>query len=253
MMKIQYCSDLHLEFLKNTYFLHSNKLVPKADILVLAGDILPFCKNTDTIQYFDFLSDNFKQTYWLPGNHEYYVSDVVRYHKYKANQIRHNVRVVKDEVVSINGVNLIFTTLWSKISIQNELIVKSRVSDFSVIKIDGDDFRPKHFNQLHNESLEFLTNALERNNNNKNIVITHHVPTLQNYYEEYKNSPINDAFAVNLDSFILNYQPEAWIYGHSHYNAPEFMIGKTHMLTNQLGYVDSNEHGSFRLDAVFEI
>jgi hypothetical protein len=36
-----------------------------------------------------------------------------------------------------------------------------------------------------------------------------------------------------------------WIYGHHHHNTPEFSIGKTTLLTNQLGYVGYGEHKGF--------
>jgi Icc-related predicted phosphoesterase len=252
-MKIQYASDLHLEFTQNTYYLHANKLIPKADILVLAGDIYLFSKNTDTVKFFDYLSENFREVYWLPGNHEYYHSDIIRYHKFKENPVRHNIHIVHNKVITIDGVNLIFSTLWSHISPQNELHIKSHLSDFSVISIDGDDFRPKHYNQLHAESLEFIIKELDRRKGEKNVVITHHVPTLYDYSEQYRNSPLNEAFVVELYDLIEKYQPEAWIYGHSHVNTPEFTIGKTKLVTNQLGYVLMDEHKSFKFDAFLNI
>ncbi len=252
-MKIQYASDLHLEFTENYSFLFRNRLIPKADILILAGDIYPFFKYNDSEKYFDFLSESFQEVYWLPGNHEYYYSDVIRYHKFGEKPVRPNIHVIKDRVVTIDGVNLIFTTLWGNISVKNELYIKSHVSDFSCIRINGEDFRPKHFNELHKQSLLFLENELDLRRNEKNVVITHHVPTLLNYNKEYKISPINEAFAVELYDFIEGYQPEAWMYGHSHVNTPEFNIGKTRLVTNQLGYVEMNEHLKFRLDAIIEI
>ena len=71
-MKIQYCSDLHLEFHANSYYLKNNPIKPLGDVLILAGDIIyleePFLKH----EFFDFCSANFKTTYIICGNHEFY-------------------------------------------------------------------------------------------------------------------------------------------------------------------------------------
>jgi hypothetical protein len=41
-IKAQYCSDLHWEFKENMRYIQKNPLNPVGDILILAGDILPF-------------------------------------------------------------------------------------------------------------------------------------------------------------------------------------------------------------------
>jgi len=59
-MKIQYCSDLHLEFAENKNFLKQNPIKPVGDILLLAGDILPFCQIKKHADFFNYISDNFQ-------------------------------------------------------------------------------------------------------------------------------------------------------------------------------------------------
>ena len=252
MLKIQYCSDLHLEFASNYRFLLSNKLTPKADILVLAGDITLFGKNFEADSYFDFLSQSFQRVFWVPGNHEYYKVDINSY-AFNEFAIRENFHIVNNKVIENDGVSIIFTTLWGKISPQQEENIRRNLNDFSLITIEGEAFCPMHFNLLHQQSLDFLNDSFKSLNAKKSIVVTHHVPTFMNYPKVYVKSPLNEAFAVELLDLIEEYQPEAWIYGHTHYNTPEFCIGKTRLLTNQLGYVDMGEHKTFSTNKVLTL
>jgi Icc-related predicted phosphoesterase len=106
---------------------------------------------------------------------------------------------------------------------------------------------------LHETDVAFLKNAITKSVSEKTIVMTHHVPTLMNYPDQYKGSNINEAFAVELHDLIYKSNVPYWIYGHHHYNTPEFKIGKTIMFTNQLGYVQQNEHGAFKTNAIIEL
>lgn len=244
-MTIQYASDLHLEFRENKEFLKTNPLQPAGDVLVLAGDIVPFAGINKHKDFFSFVSDNFAATYWIPGNHEYYGFDLATKCGVLNEKIRSNVFLVNNTSVIGENVKMIFSTLWSKISPANEWQIERSVNDFHVIKNGKYRFTAERYNELHAESLAFLENELTTGTDLKKVVTTHHVPTLMNYPAQYKGSVLNEAFAVELFELIEKTTPEAWIYGHSHSNTPDFEIGKTRMLTNQLGYVKYGEQVKF--------
>jgi len=252
-MKIQYCSDLHLEFKANKNFLAKNPIQQSGEILLLAGDVIPFHLLNQHADFFDFVSANYESVFWVPGNHEYYNYDLGNVKNPLYEKIRKNVFLVNNQIIPFKNVNLIFSTLWSSISVQNEWNVQQSVSDFSVIKINGEKITPAHFNSLHQADYAFLKTALNTSDSKTNVVVTHHVPTFLNYPEQYKSSNINEAFAVELYDFIFNSNVAYWIYGHHHHNTPEFTIGNTIMLTNQLGYVQQQEQKGFKTNSIIEI
>lgn len=253
MMKIQFCSDLHLEFPENQKFLTKNPLRPVGDVLVLAGDVVTFCDLKKARGFFDFVCDHYSTVYWVPGNHEYYGSDITDRPSPFHEKFRDNLYLVNNHSVAYGEVRLVFTTLWGRISPGLEWDIQRRISDFSAIRYEGSKFTASRFSLLHEESLRFLRDTLCDAGRGPMVVVTHHVPTLMNYPRVYKNSPLTEAFAVELFDLIADSGAECWMYGHHHVNTPEFAIGRTRMLTNQLGYVHHYEHGSFRRDAVVEV
>jgi len=132
-MKIQYCSDLHLEFKANENFLKQNPIIPLGEILILAGDILPFVLLNKPYTFFDFCSDHFQETYWIPGNHEYYKYDITLKQNPLFEKIRSNVYLVNNKTITYKQVDFICCTLWSKISPQKAWIIQQSISDFSQI------------------------------------------------------------------------------------------------------------------------
>lgn len=251
-MKIQYCSDLHLEMAENLRFLTRNPLTPTGEILVLAGDIMTIDASPKFNDFINFASDHYSAVYWVPGNHEYYGFDIAETPSPLYEKIRDNFFLVNNYAVTHGNSRFVFSTLWSRISPDREWDIQRSISDFHTIRENGQRLTPSYFSWLHSESLAFLETALFTKGEERTIVVTHHVPTLLNYPAVYKRSPLTDAFAVELFDFIEDCGADYWIYGHHHVNTPVFTIGKTKMMTNQLGYVRQYEHQSFRRDALLE-
>ena len=252
-MKIQYCSDLHLEFLANKNYLKHFPIKPEGEILLLAGDIVLLKTMKDHDDFFNYCADNFEATYWIPGNHEYYQYDLADVRTPLYEKIKEHVFLLNNQSVTYKNVEFVFSTMWSHIPPQYEWDVQKNVNDFYQIKNKGKNFTATDFNTLHQTGLEFLQTELARPTDKQRIVVTHHVPTLMHYPQEYRHSEINSAFATELFEFIEGSNAAYWIYGHHHCNTASFKIGNTTMLTNQLGYVQQKEHLLFNPAAIIEI
>lgn len=243
-MIIQFASDLHLEFSQNKDFIKANPLKPIGEVLILAGDIVPFAVMDKHKDFFSYVSDHFRHTFWIPGNHEYYYFDLAKKFSPLNEKIRRNVQLVNNITINHEKSTFIFSTLWSKISEPNQWQLEKSISDFQVIKYNNFRLSATQFNLVHEECLKFITSELQHATG-KTVVVTHHVPTLMHYTEKYKGDVLNEAFAVELFDLIESTGPDYWIYGHHHCNTPDFEIGKTRMITNQLGYVKYGEHHQF--------
>jgi predicted phosphohydrolase len=250
---IQYASDLHLEFPANKEYLKQHPLEPMGNVLVLAGDILPFAEMDKHRDFINYVADNFETTYWLPGNHEYYRFDIADKSGILYESIRANVFLVNNTTVVRDHVKLIFSTLWSKISPGNKWQIERGLNDFHEIRYKGNRFSAEAYNKLHAESVAFIENELKEVQQEKTVIFTHHCPTFLNYPVQYKGDVLNEAFAVELFDLIEASGVACWGYGHHHTNTPEFNIGSTRLITNQLGYVQRNEHELFETNKVIEI
>lgn len=72
-MKIQYASDLHLEFSANSSYLKLNPLEITGDILILAGDIDYLREDGNYAHpFWDWAAKSYMQVIVVLGNHELY-------------------------------------------------------------------------------------------------------------------------------------------------------------------------------------
>jgi len=251
-MKIQYLSDIHLEFEENLKFLNDFPLSVSGEVLLLSGDIINLDKVFSKFEFFDFVSKNYKKVFWVPGNHEFYNSNISNSQNIINKKIMHNIHLVNNIAITYNDVRFIFTTLWSKINIENEWKIEQSIPDFNFISYSKRKLNSKNYNILHLNSLDFLKKELQ-NDAKKKVVVTHHLPSIKCNSEEHSKSELNEAFCTELDYLIEKSGVNFWVYGHSHYNKKPILIGSTFLLTNQLGYVSLDEVNDFKNNAYFSI
>lgn len=247
-MKIQFVSDLHLEFPENRNYLAQHPLDVRGDILLIAGDTayldLPD-SDEDTYSQFafwDWASEHYKQVIVCFGNHDFYgYYDLATMVNGYCKEIRHNVRAYYNSVVHIDDIDIIVSTLWAHIKPYNAYLTERGVSDFHRIKYSGHRLSSDDFNREHERCLQFIQQAVEESEAKRKVLLTHHVPTALCTAPEFRGSLINGAFTVELGDYIANSGIDYWIYGHSHRNI-DAHVGDTHILSNQLGYVSLGEH-----------
>lgn len=131
-MKIQYASDLHLEFAENWRYLREHPLEKAGDILVLAGDIGYIeDENYSLHPFWSQVADQYEQVIVVPGNHEFYkYYDISSLQEGELVQIRSNVKVYYNAIVNMGDVDIILSTLWAHIPLQDAFATESGVTDF---------------------------------------------------------------------------------------------------------------------------
>lgn len=214
-MRIQYVSDIHLEFYNK---LPDNLIKPEAEVLCLAGDIGFPCSNHNKL-YIEFLlkvSKDFRKVFIITGNHEYYttrrysmehVNDTI-VKIIKENEL-HNVTFLDNDYEDFEGYRFVGATLWSKCDVP---IVEHCINDFRTIK----NMTPILYCELHEIAREFLLSPEVTESPLPVVVMTHHLPSYEliaPVYKKHKN--LNKYFASDSDDLFAP-TIKAWIYGHTH-------------------------------------
>ena len=257
-VKVQYASDLHLEFPLNRQWLRENPIDPIGDVLLLAGDISLLEKYDNSNGMFDYFSENWDLTIIIPGNHEYYHNrNLDRINKASLNEyIRENVVLVNNQIIQYKDVNFMCTTLWSHIDAMAWETVTTQLNDFHLIRYGSDDrikvLDANFYNFLHHTAKKFLDESLKMNKGQKNVVMTHHGPSKKINHPDYKGSLLNTGFIVEMDDYFYENDIDYWVYGHTHRNV-DAEINSTKVVTNQLGYLDNGEGKGYSDSKFFTI
>ncbi len=250
-MKIQYISDCHLEFYGDDIDVE-NFVTPCAPYLAIIGDLgYPGEKN-----FYNFLlqcSKLYEKVFYVSGNHEYYTCknmDLPTMDELETTidnickSIPNVYRLNNSEYSLSDDVVIFGMTLWSYISESKKSIVKNSISDYKYIFCRESHYKTNitttMTTKLHNESLVWLDEKLQANQNKQVIILTHHLPSFKMIDAKYKNSPANDAFASDLDYIMEeNDNIKYWLCGHTH-SSVTVKINNCECLTNPCGYNGEN-------------
>jgi predicted phosphodiesterase len=230
-MKIQILSDLHNEF----EVFRQPRI--DSDIVVLAGDI------DLSVSGFDWARKAWpdKAIIYVPGNHEYYRSDIDYENEQmtKAGEINDIYLLNRGEVV-IQGARFLGCPLWTDFALFGETEISKSMSvalnvlsDFIVINYKGRRFSPADSLELHKQDRIWLEGKLKEPFEGKTVVITHHLPSLLSVAKRYKTDRLSACFASNLDH-LFGFS-ELWIHGHTH-DSFDYMIAGTRVVCNPRGY-----------------
>ena len=218
-LRIQYASDLHLEFMGFPTPIQP-LLKPIAPILVLAGDVgNPFQRNyRDMMSYCNI---HWNRTFVIAGNHEYYhksatVADCLKQMQYLTDEFP-NIRFLDRARSDYDGVAFLGATLWSDLS-GSEDIAARMMNDYRLIRKEpGVRIEPEDVSAWHRRDRAWLESELAacEEQGRPTVVLTHHLPSFSLIARQYANHPLNPAFASACDS-LIRAPVRAWIAGHTH-------------------------------------
>ena len=225
------------------------KIESLCDTLFLVGDIGNY-RNSNFVTFLDYVSKNWKQSFYVTGNHEYYkhvkeMADV----KYKSILDKYdNITLLNKDVgvVELDGVNIIGCTLWSS-PIDSGI---EGLNDFRYIKVkrstkDVGRMGLRDIKKWNKEDITFLKKSIESSNSKKKIIVmTHFMPILTDDLDNSKYpSSQYDYYYGNEGLKESICKCDVWLFGHTH-DCHDQKIGKCRLIANTCGY--PNEETEFQ-------
>ena len=235
--RFQYISDLHLEM---------RRKIPNipviANQMILAGDIgNPFHDSYE--EFLTLCSNNYKFTFVVSGNHEYWNDHGIDATNEKIEEITSklgNVYYMNKRKIETENVCILGCTLWSKLSyIPPE--TRKVGDDINIFDSKGIILGPDGLDMLHKKDVRWLTKTLESCKKDT-IVISHHLPTydlLHRKYNNERNLQYLNRYYTNLEH-LIKHPVKVWIGGHSHCSM-KINIGNTFLGINAYGYPNQYE------------
>lgn len=253
-MKLQILSDLHLEMVNPPY----SWRIPEtaAEVVVLAGDIgvglmgLKWAvREAERLQ---------KRAVYVPGNHEYYGERLKVLEEMRTVARSSRVYILDLDEVPLEGVRFLGATLWTDYLAfgrdhRSDAMDKAArcLNDHRLIN-RPDGFTPGDALERHERGRAWLEAKLATKWDGPTVVVSHHAPSLLGTDAKFQNDYLTGAFVSDLEEIIRRYSPAIWIHGHTHH-CVHYIVGKTRLIANQMGYPHEPATGQFDSRLVVDI
>jgi Icc-related predicted phosphoesterase len=263
-MKIDYCSDLHIEC--------GGVTLPGGEVLILAGDIAEARKihqhkrgweeltaeeraDPKYIElyrcwsFFVLETQKYDRVFMVAGNHEFYGGRYDLVHTELRSVLPQNVTLMENEVVEYGGVVFLGATLWTNANNHDHLTLytlKQSMNDYRAITVHNKTadiyhkLTPETTVATHVQTVDWFKETLPQYAHQKVVVVTHHAPSFMSISEQYRGPGdfhLNGGYASDLSELILDH-PQIKVWGHGHvHSRHDYTIGTTRVLAYPRGYV----------------
>ena len=236
-MRIQFASDLHLEFFESRFPEFRGVEPTDSDVLVLAGDIAKGSR------VFDLFGNWHCPVVYVPGNHEFYggaLQPVLDEILERAGAYP-NITVLNGSSVAISSVRFLGCTLWTDYELFGKecreeamRVCGEKIYDHSVIqRQNGAPFRPIDACEAHWLQRQLIEKELAQPFQGKTILVTHHAPHPNSVHPLFSADITSASFTSNLTGIVG--MADVCIHGHLH-ESFDYMVGETRVVSNPLGY-----------------
>lgn len=240
-MKVDYISDLHLDFYirhdgnyekwENKTHLFLEKLLPdtKGEVLVIAGDISHY--NIQSKWCLEYFSKQYEHVFFVMGNHDYYLISGGQSKKYKNNSINrefelmelisslNNVTHLYDfEEFSYNNIKIAGSTLWYPLQEQKDIDFFNNISNDSKLIKKLDVVAEHSYETFKYEHMEEV-----------DILVTHVPPDILQSHIKF------DSTSCYLNE-LKNIKAKHVVTGHVHEQNKYYNTDGTNIYINALGY-----------------
>lgn len=232
-MKIQFASDLHLEFLEQRYPDYRAVETTDSDVLILAGDIHHRIGGSQAFKEWPC------PVLLLHGNHELYgsVAEDALSELAAAGTVG-SVTYLERQSITLAGVRFLGCCLWTDYALDGDAALAMQLAgqtlmDHQAIRTRSGRFSPQNALAMHDQARRWLARELEQPFAGPTVVCTHHGPHAGSIHPQYQGNPHNPAFISDLSELLG--MVDLWIHGHVH-NSFDYRVGAARVVANPRGY-----------------